>query len=97
MAHDTPSITNIIIDMAARQAKKHLNESQDFLCITRVKSLLYVDYQDNDSLNLLADLAITNDDFYKYLQAVIDAVDENKKRNNEEAENSEEADQPSSD
>jgi hypothetical protein len=60
--------------MSARKAKRHLNECEDYLVFTVVKGNMYVDYQNNASLNILGDLAVANKDFAKYLEEVLTAI-----------------------
>ena len=60
--------------MSARKAKRHLNECNDYLVFTVVKDSIYVDYENNASLNILGDLAAANKDFAKYLKKVLTAI-----------------------
>lgn len=62
--------------MTARKAKRHINQSEDFFVLTRVKEIIFVDHKDNDSLNLILDLAVSNPHFLELLKSVIKSVDE---------------------
>ena len=77
--------------MSARKAKRHINESQDFICFTLVKNNMYVDYKDTASLNIIGDIAAANKDFKKYLEEVLQAI------KNHESTNKTDTDQSSTD
>ena len=62
--------------MTARKAKRHINESEDFLVLTRVKNIINVDTHNNDSVNIILDLAVANKNFLELLKSVIKSVDE---------------------
>ena len=62
--------------MTARKAKRHINESEDFLVLTRVKDIINVDTHNNDSVNIILDLAVANKNFLELLKSVIISVDE---------------------
>tara|TARA_R110000764_G_scaffold151256_1_gene238726 strand:+ start:227 stop:493 length:267 start_codon:yes stop_codon:yes gene_type:complete len=62
--------------MTARKAKRHINESEDFLVLTRVKNIINVDTHNNDSVNIILDLAVANKNFLELLKSVIISVDE---------------------
>ena len=62
--------------MTARKAKRHINESDDFLVLTRVKDIINVDTHNNDSVNIILDLAVANKNFLELLKSVIISVDE---------------------
>ena len=40
-----------------REAKKHLTNAQDYLIFTVVKDKIFVDYQNNSSLNIIGDFS----------------------------------------
>lgn len=61
--------------MTARKAKRHMKEAEDFLVISKVKGTIYVDTKDNDSVNIIGDLAVANKDFKKYLQEILKAIE----------------------
>jgi hypothetical protein len=61
--------------MTARKAKRHMNEAEDFLVISKVKGIIYVDTKDNDSVNIIGDLAVANKDFRKYLKEILKAIE----------------------
>lgn len=75
--------------MTARKAKRHINESEDFLVLTRVKDVINVDTHNNDSVNIILDLAVANKNFLELLKSVIISVDEYT--------NEKDTDQPSTD
>ena len=77
--------------MTARKAKRHINESDDFLSITRIRDIIYVDHKDKNSLNIIGDLAVANKDFKKYLEEVLTAI------KNHESTNKADTDQSSTD
>ena len=61
-------------DMTKFKAKKHLTNAQDYLIFTVVKDKIFVDYQNNSSLNIIGDLAVANKDFANYLEEVLRAI-----------------------
>tara|TARA_R110002110_G_scaffold303375_3_gene517453 strand:- start:577 stop:813 length:237 start_codon:yes stop_codon:yes gene_type:complete len=61
-------------DMTKFKAKKHLTNAQDYLIFTVVKDKIFVDYENNSSLNILGDLAVANKDFANYLEEVLRAI-----------------------
>lgn len=77
--------------MTARKAKRHINESEDFLVLTRVKNIINVDTHNNDSVNIILDLAVANKNFLELLKSVIKSVDE---YTNEEDTNQSSTDRP---
>ena len=77
--------------MTARKAKRHINESEDFLVLTRVKDIINVDTHNNDSVNIILDLAVANKNFLELLKSVIKSVDE---YTNEEDTNQSSTDRP---
>jgi len=68
--------------MSARKAKRHINESDDYLVLTRKRDVINVDHKDNDSLNIILDLAVANKHFLGLLKSVIKSVDEYTKQEN---------------
>jgi hypothetical protein len=62
--------------MTAKKAKRHLNESDDFLVFTRKREIINIDHKNNDSLNILLDLAVANPNFLELLKSVIKSIDE---------------------
>ena len=62
--------------MSARKAKRHINECEDFLVFTRKRNIINIDHKDNDSLNIILDLAVANPHFLELLQSVIKSIDE---------------------
>ncbi len=62
--------------MPGRKAKRHLNESDDFLVFTRKREIINIDHKNNDSLNILLDLAVANPNFLELLKSIIISVDE---------------------
>ena len=62
--------------MPGRKAKRHLNESDDFLVFTRKREIINIDHKNNDSLNILLDLAVANPNFLELLKSVIKSIDE---------------------
>lgn len=75
--------------MAYRQAKKNVTTSDDFFLISRHKDLLKIEVHNNDSPNIIADLAVANKPFAELLRAIVKSIDENR--------NDENTDQPSPD
>ena len=68
--------------MTARKAKRHINESDDYLVFTRKRDVINVNHKDNDSLNIILDLAVANKHFLELLKSVIKSVDEYTKQEN---------------
>ena len=68
--------------MSARKAKRHINESDDYLVLTRKRDVINVDHKDNDSLNIILDLAVANKHFLEFLKSVIKSVNEYTKQEN---------------
>ncbi len=68
--------------MSARKAKRHINESDDYLVFTRKRDVINVNHKDNDSLNIILDLAVANKHFLELLKSVIKSVDEYTKQEN---------------
>ena len=62
--------------MTAKKAKRHINESDDFLVFTRKREIINIDHKNNDSLNILLDLAVANPNFLELLKSVIKSIDE---------------------
>tara|TARA_R110002051_G_scaffold41515_2_gene86077 strand:- start:233 stop:520 length:288 start_codon:yes stop_codon:yes gene_type:complete len=62
--------------MSARKAKRHINECEDFLVFTRKRNIINIDHKDNDSLNIILDLAVANPNFLELLKSVIKSIDE---------------------
>ena len=62
--------------MTAKKAKRHINESEDFLVFTRKREIINIDHKNNDSLNILLDLAVANPNFLELLKSVIKSIDE---------------------
>lgn len=56
-------------------------ESDDFILISRKKELINIDVHNNDSPNILADLAVANKPFLELLKGIIKTVDEYQKNN----------------
>jgi hypothetical protein len=71
--------------MTAKKAKRHINESEDFLVFTRKREIINIDHKNNDSLNILLDLAVANPNFLELLKSVIKSIDEytNQKSSNQ--------------
>jgi len=61
--------------MTAKKAKRHINESEDFLVFTRKREIINIDHKNNDSLNILLDLAVANPNFLELLKSVIKSID----------------------
>lgn len=74
--------------MTAKKAKRHINESEDFLVFTRKREIINIDHKNNDSLNILLDLAVANPNFLELLKSVIKSIDEytNQKSTNQSGE-----------
>lgn len=68
--------------MTARKAKRHINESDDYLVLSRKRDVISVDHKDNDSFNIILDLAVANKHFLGLLKSVIKSVDEYTKQEN---------------
>ena len=62
--------------MSDRKARKHINTSEDYLLLSRDKNLINVDSKNNDSVNIILDLAVANPNFLELLKSVIKSVDE---------------------
>ncbi len=62
--------------MAHRQANKNINTSDDFLLISRHKDVIKIQSHNNDSPNIILDLAVANKPFLELLRAVLKTVDE---------------------
>ena len=62
--------------MTAKKAKRHINESEDFLVFTRKREIINIDHKNNDSLNILLDLAVANPNFLELLKSIIISVNE---------------------
>ena len=67
--------------MAHRKAKKHLTMSDDFFMISRHKNVLQIDVANNNSPNILADLAVANPHFESLLREIVRALDNEKEDN----------------
>jgi predicted RND superfamily exporter protein len=80
--------------MSARKAKRHINESDDYLVLTRKRDVINVDHKDNDSLNIILDLAVANKHFLGLLKSVIKSVDEYTKQENTDKSDSSRPEQP---
>jgi hypothetical protein len=68
--------------MSARKAKRYINESDDYLVFTRKRDVINIHHKDNDSLNIILDLAVANKHFLELLKSVIKSVDEYTKQEN---------------
>ena len=62
--------------MSDRKARKHINTSEDYLLLSRDKNLINVDSKNNDSVNIILDLAVANPNFLELLKSIIISVDE---------------------
>ncbi len=62
--------------MTAKKAKRHINESEDFLVFTRKREIINIDHKNNDSLNILLHQAVANPNFLELLKSVIKSIDE---------------------
>ena len=80
--------------MSARKAKRHINESDDYLVLTRKRDVINVDHKDNDSLNIILDLAVANKHFLGLLKSVIKSVDEYTKQENTDKPDSSRSEEP---
>tara|TARA_Y100001937_G_C7111134_1_gene327676 strand:+ start:1430 stop:1717 length:288 start_codon:yes stop_codon:yes gene_type:complete len=80
--------------MSARKAKRHINESDDYLVLTRKRDVINVDHKDNDSLNIILDLAVANKHFLDLLKSVIKSVDEYTKQENTDKPDSSRSEEP---
>ena len=67
--------------MAHRKAKKHLTMSDDFFMISRHKNVLQIDVANNNSPNILADLAVANPHFESLLREIVRVLDNEKEDN----------------
>ena len=67
--------------MAHRKAKKHLTMSDDFFMISRHKNVLQIDVANNNSPNILADLAVANTHFESLLREIVRVLDNEKEDN----------------
>jgi hypothetical protein len=61
--------------MAYRKAKKNITTSDDFFLISRHKDLLKIEVHNNDSPNIIADLAVANKPFAELLRAIVKSID----------------------
>lgn len=61
--------------MSDRQAKKNINRCDDFMLISRHRDVIKIDVRDNDSPNILLDLAVANKPFLDLLKGVIRSAD----------------------
>lgn len=80
--------------MSARKAKRHINESDDYLVFTRKRDVININHKDNDSLNIILDLAVANKHFLELLRSVIKSVDEYTKQENTDKSDSSRPEQP---
>ena len=80
--------------MTARKAKRHINESDDYLVLSRKRDVISVDHKDNDSFNIILDLAVANKHFLGLLKSVIKSVDEYTKQENTDKPNSSRSEEP---
>ena len=62
--------------MSDRKAKRHINTCEDFLLLSRQKNIINVDTKNNDSVNIILDLAVANPNFLELLKSVIKSIDE---------------------
>lgn len=67
--------------MAHRKAKKNLTTSDDFFMISRHKNVLQIDVANNNSPNILADLAVANTHFESLLREIVRVLDNEKEDN----------------
>ena len=67
--------------MSERRAKRQINMSDDYLLFTVVKGKMYVNYKSNASLNIIGDMAAANKDFKKYLEEIINAINNHESGN----------------
>ena len=69
--------------MAHRKAKKHLMQCDDFILISRHKNVLQIDVANNNSPNIIADLAVANKHFETLLREIVRVLDnENESKTN---------------
>lgn len=61
--------------MSDRQARKNINRCDDYFLISRHKELIKLDTKNNDSPNIILDLAVANKPFLEFLKGVIQSVD----------------------
>ena len=80
--------------MTARKAKRHINEADDYLVLSRKRDVISVDHKDNDSFNIILDLAVANKHFLGLLKSVIKSVDEYTKQENTDKPNSSRPEEP---
>ena len=80
--------------MTARKAKRHINESDDYLVLSRKRDVISVDHKDNYSFNIILDLAVANKHFLGLLKSVIKSVDEYTKQENTDKPNSSRSEEP---
>jgi len=81
--------------MPGRKAKRHLNESDDFLVFTRKREIINIDHKNNDSLNILLDLAVANPNFLELLKSVIKSIDEYTNQKSSDQSSEDRPEQPS--
>jgi hypothetical protein len=80
--------------MTAKKAKRHINESEDFLVFTRKREIINIDHKNNDSLNILLDLAVANPNFLELLKSVIKSIDEYTNQKSTDQSDSDRPEQP---
>ena len=80
--------------MTARKAKRHINESDDYLVLSRKRDVISVDHKDNYSFNIILALAVANKHFLGLLKSVIKSVDEYTKQENTDKPNSSRSEEP---
>ena len=81
--------------MTAKKAKRHINESEDFLVFTRKREIINIDHKNNDSLNILLDLAVANPNFLELLKSVIKSIDEYTNQKSSDQSSEDRPEQPS--
>ena len=81
--------------MTAKKAKRHINESEDFLVFTRKREIINIDHKNNDSLNILLDLAVANPNFLELLKSIIISVNEYTEPQSTDQSDSDRPEQPS--
>tara|TARA_R110002110_G_scaffold979_2_gene3778 strand:+ start:247 stop:534 length:288 start_codon:yes stop_codon:yes gene_type:complete len=81
--------------MTAKKAKRHINESEDFLVFTRKREIINIDHKNNDSLNILLDLAVANPNFLELLKSVIKSIDEYTNQKSPDQSDTDRPEQPS--
>jgi len=81
--------------MTAKKAKRHINESEDFLVFTRKREIINIDHKNNDSLNILLDLAVANPNFLELLKSVIKSIDEYTNQKSSDQSSQDRPEQPS--